>query len=74
MVLIVRRVIIRPPLQCQVIIYIPRMLREYDVTPQEQGYECIYQRTCKFYLYGIWCNECTQRLDFDDIDPMDDEI
>ena len=50
------------------------MIREYDVTPQEQGSKCVYQRTCRFYLYGIWCNVCTQRLDYDDIDAMDDEL
>ena len=48
-------------------------MREYDVTPQEQGSECVYQAHCQFYLYGIWCNDCTQRLDFDEIDLEDPE-
>lgn len=43
-------------------------MREYDVTPQEQGSECVYQAECKFYMYGIWCNECSQRVDFDELD------
>ena len=49
------------------------LMREYDVTPQEQGSDCIYQAVCRFYKYGIWCNECTQRLDFDDVECSDDE-
>lgn len=47
------------------------MIREYDVTPQQQGSECIYQVTCEYYKYGIYCNECTQRVDFDEIDIDD---
>ena len=47
------------------------MIREYDVTPQEQGSECIYQRNCEFYKFGIYCNECTQRIDFDEIEIED---
>ena len=43
-------------------------MREYDVTPQEQGSECVYQADCQFYMYGIWCNECTKRVDFDELD------
>lgn len=42
-------------------------MREYDVTPQDQGSDCVYQSHCQFYKYGIWCNECTQQLEFDDI-------
>lgn len=49
------------------------VMREYDVTPQEQGSECIYQAKCQLYKYGIWCNDCTQRLDFDDVDFDDVE-
>ena len=50
------------------------MIREFDVTPQDQGSECIYQAKCRFYEYGIWCNVCSQRVDFDEIDFTDDEI
>lgn len=42
-------------------------MREYDVTPQEQGTECKYQNTCKFYLYGIYCNECNQYEEWEEI-------
>ena len=48
-------------------------MREYDVTPQEQGTECIYQAHCLFYRYGIWCNDCSKRLDFDEVDTTDEE-
>lgn len=48
-------------------------MREYDVTPQQQGSECIYQAKCQFYLYGIWCIECTQRVDFDEVDEYWDD-
>lgn len=44
------------------------MIREYDVTPREQGSECKYQRDCEFYKFGIWCNKCTQYLEFDDLE------
>ncbi len=44
-----------------------------QVTPQQQGSECIYQAQCKFYMYGIWCNECTQRVDFDEVDESWDD-
>jgi len=43
-------------------------MREFDVTPQEQGTECIYQSKCEFYKYGIWCNTCTQYTEFDYIE------
>lgn len=46
-------------------------MREYDVTPQEQGSECIYQCHCQFYKYGIWCNICNQYKDLDDIEIED---
>lgn len=42
-------------------------MREYDVTPQEQGSNCIYQNNCQFYLYGIYCNNCKHYEDLDDI-------
>lgn len=40
-------------------------MREYDVTPQEQGSECIHQAQCQYYKFGIYCNECTQYDDFE---------
>lgn len=43
------------------------MIREYDVTPREQGSECIYQNSCEFYKFGIWCNICNQCKTFDDV-------
>lgn len=42
-------------------------MREFDVTPQEQGTECIYQANCSYYKYGIWCNICNQYTEYDDI-------
>lgn len=48
-------------------------MREYDVTPKEQGSDCIYQNNCQFYKYGIWCNVCTQRRDYKEIDVYDDD-
>ena len=56
-----------------IFVLISNDMREYDVTPQEQGSECVYQARCHFYKYGIWCNECTQRVDFDEIDIEDTE-
>lgn len=35
-------------------------MREYDVTPREQGSDCIYQNNCLFYKYGIYCNVCSK--------------
>lgn len=35
-------------------------MREYDVTPREQGTDCIYCNNCQFYKYGIYCNECSK--------------
>lgn len=46
-------------------------MREYDVTPQEQGTECIFQFDCQFYKYGIWCNICNQYKDWDDLEIDD---
>lgn len=46
-------------------------MREYDVTPEEQGSACIYQGECTFYKYGIWCNICKFNTDFAEWD-MDD--
>ena len=46
-------------------------MREYDVTPQEQGSECIYQNGCEFYKFGIWCNVCTQYTEYEDIENED---
>lgn len=48
-------------------------MREYDVTPQEQGSNCIYQNNCQFYKYGIYCNMCTKYEDIDDIPNEIDE-
>lgn len=48
-------------------------MREYDVTPQEQGSNCIYQSNCQFYKYGIYCNHCNQYEDIDDIPNEIDE-
>lgn len=48
-------------------------MREYDVTPHDQGSNCIYQNKCEFYKYGIYCNNCTQYEDLDDIDIYDEE-
>lgn len=42
-------------------------MREYDVTPQEQGSECIYAQKCKFYQFGIYCNECIEYTDWEEI-------
>lgn len=42
-------------------------MREYDVTPQEQGSDCIYRCKCNYYLYGIYCNDCTKYESEDDI-------
>ena len=47
-------------------------MREYDVTPREQGSECIYQHNCQYYKYGIWCNVCNQRVDYDEIETYDE--
>lgn len=47
-------------------------MREYDVTPQEQGTECIFQNNCEYYKYGIWCNNCNQYTEIEDIE-IDDE-
>lgn len=41
-------------------------MREYDVTPIQQGTDCRYQSTCQFYQYGIWCNNCNQYESIDD--------
>lgn len=41
-------------------------MREYDVTPQDQGTECKYQGKCQFYKYGIWCNECNQYEEYEE--------
>lgn len=50
-------------------------MREYDVTPKEQGSDCIYQRTCQYYKYGIWCNICTFRYSYEELeDDCEDEL
>lgn len=41
-------------------------MREYDVTPEQQGTDCRYQSVCKYYQYGIWCNCCNQYESIDD--------
>ena len=41
-------------------------MREYDVTPEQQGTDCRYQSECKYYQYGIWCNCCNQYESIDD--------
>lgn len=46
-------------------------MREYDVTPEEQGSECIYQGECTFYKHGIWCNICKFNTDFAEWDTDD---
>lgn len=43
---------------------------EYDVTPREQGSNCFWRDNCLFYKYQIYCNECTQ---FEDIDDLIDD-
>lgn len=49
-------------------------MREYDVTPVQQGSNCIYVRDCCFYKYGIYCNECIFYYDMDDVVVEDEEI
>ena len=46
-------------------------MREYDVTPQQQGSECIYQGECNYYKFGIWCNNCNQYTE--EYDIIDDD-
>lgn len=46
---------------------------EYDVTPREQGSECVYQANCQYYKYHIYCNECRYYTEFEDIIDYDDE-
>lgn len=46
---------------------------EYDVTPCEQGSECIYADKCLFYKYLIYCNECSCYTEFDDLIDNDYE-
>lgn len=41
-------------------------MREYDVTPEQQGTDCRYQSECQYYQYGIWCNCCNQYESIDD--------
>lgn len=48
------------------------IMREYDVTPIEQGSDCIYRNKCQFYQYGIWCNCCVYYESFDDLSIDDD--
>lgn len=48
-------------------------MREFDVTPQNQSSDCIYQANCQYYKYGIYCNECSQRRDFDEVDLEDED-
>lgn len=42
-------------------------MREYDVTPAQQGSNCIHQWGCVYYKYGIYCNECRYNEEIDDI-------
>ena len=42
-------------------------MREYDVTPEEQGSECVYANNCQFYRYGIYCNNCNQYEEYEDL-------
>lgn len=47
---------------------------EYDVTPKEQGSDCIHQHNCQFYKYGIWCNICKCYYSYDELeDDFDDD-
>lgn len=47
-------------------------MREYDVTPSDQGSDCRYESQCEYFKYGIWCNNCTQYESIDDIITDDD--
>lgn len=48
-------------------------MREYDVTPQEQGSDCIYQNNCQFYKYGIWCNICRCYESYDELEDYNED-
>lgn len=47
-------------------------MREYDVTPREQGSNCIYQRDCQFYKFGIYCNHCNEYEGYEEIEITDE--
>ncbi len=48
-------------------------MREYDVTPKQQGSECKHQARCEYYKYGIWCNICKYYEEYEEYEEYYEE-